>query len=168
MQRISNFERTPNPLGNTMDFSHWFLLFYTVLICYNLGIVWFVQIVVYPLFAQVGEQEYVTYHKFYTSQISLPVIVPGFASFLLPVTLLFLRPESVPLWVAAANVACGLLSLVVTVALEIPRHARLENGGKQPTVIQELIQYNWPRTLGITGSACLTLAMLVLAFSPVQ
>lgn len=149
-----------------MDFLHWFLLFYTVLVCYNLGTIWFAQLVVCPLFAQVGPQEYVTYHKFYSSRIPLPVIIPGFACFLLPIALLFLRPESVPLWIAWANVACGLLSLVVTVALEIPRHYRLEEGGKQPAVIQELIRYNWPRSLGITGSACLTLTMLTLAFSP--
>jgi hypothetical protein len=150
-----------------MNFSHWFLLLYAVLIFYNLGVIWFVQIVVYPLFAQVGLKEYVTYHRFYASQIPLPVIVPGFASFLWPLALIFLRPVSIPLWLALANAACGLLSLYVTVALEIPRHHQLENGGKQMVVIQELIRYNWPRTFGIVGSACLTLAMLTLAFAPV-
>jgi hypothetical protein len=54
----------------------------------------------------------------------------------------------------------------VTVALEIPRHHRLESGGKQEKVIEELIRYNWPRTLAITGSAFLTLMMLMQAFSP--
>ena len=95
-----------------------------------------------------------------------PVIVPGFASFLLPVALVFFRPDSVPSWMALANVACGLVGLVVTVALEIPRHARLEKGGKQEQVIRELIRYNWPRTLSITGQAFLTLLMLVSAFTP--
>jgi len=73
----------------------------------------------------------------------------------------------VPLWMALANVTCALVGLFVTVALEIPRHARLEKGGKQEAVIRELILYNWPRTLAITGSALLTLWMLTLAFSPV-
>ncbi|PSN15625.1 hypothetical protein C7293_06510 [filamentous cyanobacterium CCT1] len=149
-----------------MDFSHGLLLFYTVLICYNLGIIWLAQLVVYPLFAKVGPAEYVTYHKFYSSHIPLPVIIPGFSCFLVPIVIMFLRPESVPLGLALANAACGMLGLWVTVALEIPRHARLERGGKQLEVIQELIRYNWPRTLGITGSAFLTLMMLTLAFSP--
>ncbi|MGH3147838.1 MAG: hypothetical protein ACRDTR_18760 [Rubrobacter sp.] len=150
-----------------MDLSHWFLLLWTVLILYVLGEIWFVQIVVYPLFGKVGEAEYVSYHKFYSSRIPLPVIVPGFASFLVPFALVFLRPESVPLWMVLANVACGLVGLLVTVALEIPRHARLEKGGKQEAVIRELVLYNWPRTLAITGSALLTLMMLVAAFRPV-
>ena len=54
----------------------------------------------------------------------------------------------------------------MTVALEIPRHARLEKGGKSEATIRELILYNWPRTLSITGSACLTLMILTVAFSP--
>jgi hypothetical protein len=150
-----------------MDFSHLFLLVWTVVIFYVTGGIWFAQIVVYPLFGKVGEKEYIAYHKFYSSRIPLPVIVPGFASFLLPIALMFLRPESVPLWMALANVACALVGLFVTVALEIPRHARLEKGGKQEVVIRELILYNWPRTVAITGSALLTLLMLTVAFSPV-
>jgi hypothetical protein len=149
-----------------MDFSHWFLLLWTLVIFYVLGEIWFAQIVVYPLFAKVGQDEYIAYHRFYSSRIPLPVILPGFASFLIPVALVFLRPESVPLWMVLANAACGLAGLVVTVALEIPRHARLEKGGKQEAVIRELILYNWPRTLSITGSALLTVMMLAAAFSP--
>ncbi len=149
-----------------MDFSHLFLLFWTAIVFYVLGGIWFAQIVVYPLFAKVGEVEYVGYHKFYSSRIPLPVILPGFASFLVPLALIFLRPESVPLSLALANAAFGIVGLVVTVGLEIPRHARLEKGGKQETVIRELIRYNWPRTLSITASALLTLVMLAYAFAP--
>jgi hypothetical protein len=149
-----------------VDFSHWFLLLWTVVILYVLGGVWFAQIVVYPLFANVGETEYVAYHKFYSSRIPLPVILPGFASFLLPIGLVFFGPTSVPLWMYLANLVCGLVGFLVTVALEIPRHAKLEEGGKQEAVIRELVLYNWPRTISITGSAFLTVLMLTSAFSP--
>ena len=149
-----------------MDFAHWLLLLWTVVVFYVLGEIWFAQIVVYPLFGKVGKDEYVAYHKFYSSRIPLPVILPGFTSFLLPIALVFFRPDPVPLSLALANVAFGLVGLFVTVALEIPRHARLEKGGKQEAVIRELVLYNWPRTLSITGSALLTLWMLAMAFSP--
>jgi hypothetical protein len=149
-----------------MDLSHSLLLFCTILSFYNVGNILFVQIVVYPLFAKVGSAEYINYHKFYLGQIPLPVIIPGFACFLLPIALIFLRPESVPLWLTLANAVCGLAALLVTVGLEIPRHHRLEKGGKQEGVIQELINFNWPRTFGIVGSAFLTLMMLLRAFLP--
>jgi hypothetical protein len=150
-----------------MDTAHWLLLVWTAVIFYVTGEIWFGQLVVYPLFAKVGAAEYIAYHRYYSSRIPLPVILPGFASFLLPLALVVVRPAPVPLWMALANVACGLVGLVVTVALEIPRHARLEQGGKQETVIRELIRYNWPRTLAITGSALLTLAMLAATLAPV-
>jgi hypothetical protein len=150
-----------------MDFAHWLLLGWTGLILYVFGGIWFVQIVVYPLFGKVGENEYVAYHRFYSSRIPLPVIVPGFASFFLPIALVFLGLGSVPTWIYLANVVCGLVGLLVTVALEIPRHARLEKDGKQEVVIRELILFNWPRTLSITGSAFLTVLMILSAFSPV-
>jgi hypothetical protein len=79
---------------------------------------------------------------------------------------LCLGPGSVPMWLYLANAACGLVGLLVTVLLEIPRHARLEKGGKQDGLIRELILFNWPRTLAITGSACMTVLMLTAAFSP--
>lgn len=150
-----------------MDYAHWLLLVWTALIFAVFGEIWFAQLVVYPLFAKVGPEEYITYHKFYSSRIPLPVIVPGFASFLAPFGLLFFGPESVPTWIYLANVACGVIGLLVTVVLEIPRHARLEKGGKQEAVIRELVLYNWPRTLSITASAFLTLLMLLYAFQPV-
>ncbi len=131
-----------------------------------MSVIWLAQIVVYPLFGKVGPNEYVAYHRFYSSRIPLPVIVPGFACLLLPIALVFLRPDLVPMWTALANAACGLVGLFVTVALEIPRHARLEKGGKSGPVIRELVIYNWPRTLAITGSAFLTLWMLTAAFLP--
>ena len=150
-----------------MDAAHGLLLAWTAVIFYVTGEIWFGQLVVYPLFAKVGAAEYIAYHRYYSSRIPLPVILPGFASFLLPLALVVVRPAPVPLWMALANVVCGLVGLVVTVALEIPRHARLEQGGKQETVIRELIRYNWPRTLAITGSALLTLAMLAAVLAPV-
>ena len=79
-----------------MDFSHWFLVLCAVVAFYNLGVTWFAQVVIYPLFGQVGSAEYRAYHLFYSSRRWLPVIVPGFACFLLPVALVFLRPDPVP------------------------------------------------------------------------
>lgn len=150
-----------------MDFAHLLLLLSAVVAFYVAGQIWFAQVVVYPLFARVGEAEYARYHRLYSSRIPLPVILPGFASFLLPVALVFFAPDSVPPWMTWANAAFGMVGLLVTVALEIPRHARLEKGGKQETVIRELIRYNWPRTLSITASALLALLMLETALTPV-
>jgi hypothetical protein len=124
-----------------------------------LGQIWLAQVAVYPLFHRVGAAEYVAYHRFYAQRIPLPVIVPGFASFLLPVPLAWFGP-ALPAWMHAANIGLGLAGLLITVLLEIPRHARLEQHGKDTAVLAELIRYNWPRTACITMQAGVTVAML--------
>jgi hypothetical protein len=139
------------------------LLLWSALVYWVLGQIWLVQIVIYPLFAKVGEAEYVAYHRFYSRRIPLPIIIPGFASFLLPAALAYFGP-AIPGWMSAANIAAGIVGLLVTVLLEIPRHNRLEKGGRNETTIAELIRYNWPRTASITAQAVVTLLMLIHVF----
>ena len=146
-----------------MQTAEFYLLAWAVLSFWVLGQIWLVQIVIYPLFARVGTTEYVGYHRFYSSRIPLPVILPGFLSFLLPIALAFLGPQ-VPFWMVAANIAMGVVGLLVTVLLEIPRHNRLETRGKDEAIIAELIRYNWPRTVSITLQAMVTVAMLLVVF----
>ncbi len=146
-----------------MDRPELFLLLWSALSFWVLGQIWFVQIVVYPLFAKVGEADYVGYHRFYSRHIPLPVILPGFASFLLPMPLAVWGP-AVPAWMSTANIMTGLAGLIVTVCLEIPRHARLEKGGKADATIAELFRYNWPRTASISIQSLVTLLMLRQVF----
>lgn len=124
---------------------------------------WYAQLVIYPLFAKVGADDYVAYHSFYTRRIPLPVILPGFASFLMPLLLAWLGPPA-PHWLTALNIACGLIGLVVTVALEIPRHTRLEKQGRDDIVIGQLVRFNWPRTLAVTASAACCMVILSKAW----
>ena len=147
-----------------MELSQLFLMFWAALIFWVLGQIWLAQIVVYPLFAKVGAVDYVHYHRFYTQRIPLPVIIPGFASFLLPVALALFGP-TVPLWMSILNIAAGIVGLLVTVMLEIPRHNRLERDGKNDTTIAELIRYNWPRTLSISAQSVITFLMLCYVFA---
>lgn len=149
-----------------MNIEHVVLLIALIIQVYNLGTIWFCQLAVYPLFAKVGPAEYAAYHSYYTSHIMFQVIIPGFLSFVLPVLVLWFLPASVPVLLAIANVAMGIVGLLVTVGLEIPRHNKLDHG-KDERLIRELIAYNWPRTASITVSAALTLAMSSYAFTPV-
>lgn len=142
-----------------MDLSQLLLLSWAGLVFWVLGQVWFAQIVVYPLFAVVGGSEYAEYHRAYARRIALPVIAPGFASFLLPLPLALLGPP-LPAWLHAANIAVGLAGLLLTVLLLIPRHKRLSQRGKDERTIDELVRYNWPRTATVTVQAGLALLML--------
>jgi len=147
-----------------MDLSHAAMLLWAALVFWVLGQIWLVQTVIYPLFAKVGAAEYVRYHSFYTRRIPLVVIVQGFATFLLPIPLAIGGPP-VPAWMSAGNIGAGIVGLLVTVLLEIPRHNLLEGRGKDDQTIAELIRYNWPRTASITAQAFITALMVRHVFA---
>lgn len=134
------------------------LLMWLALVFWATGQIWLAQGTVYPLFAKVNENGYVGYHSFYTRSIRLTVILPGFATFLLPIAMLFYIP-AVSTVLHAANIVAGIIGLIVTVGLEIPRHNKLERIGKNDRVIAELVRYNWPRTASITVQAAIAVLM---------
>lgn len=136
-----------------------YLILWAALSFFTLGQIWFAQIAIYPLFALLGEGEYIPYHRSYTRRIPLVVIVPGFASFLLPMLLTWLVP-TVPTWMHGLNVITGLIGLLLTIGLLIPRHNRLERDGKNDAVINELVGYNWFRTMSMSVQAVVTGCML--------
>ena len=146
---------------------HWFLVFLAVLSMYNCGVIWPTQRVTYPLFHLVAPEQFLAYHRFYNRQITAVVIVPGFLSFLAPLGLLAFRPPTVALWMAVLSAVLGGIALLVTVALEIPRHVRLQKQGKSASIIRELIKYNWLRTAAITAQAILMIWLLIRTFAPI-
>src|SRR5688572_18934346 len=106
-----------------------YLIIWSALSFWTLGQVWFGQVVIYPLFDQVGEHEYIAFHQSYADKIPLVVIIPGFACFLLPTILVWMVP-TMPTWMHVTNVITGLAGLVLTIGLLIPRHNHLEMNGK--------------------------------------
>jgi hypothetical protein len=94
----------------------WWLLFATALLSiWNAGIVWFVQIGVYPLWPFVGPKEFQTYHLRWWRYMQ-PAFGPVVLMFLCSVALLFLRPQGILtefLWLGIA-LQIGVHSLTVT------------------------------------------------------
>lgn len=140
------------------------LLLWSGLAFWVLGHVWIIQIVIYPLFAKVGDADFAEYHRFYSRRVIPTALIPGFASFLLPIPLMFLGPK-VSFWMETTLVATGMFGLLVTVALQIPRHLILARKGKDARIIEQLISYNWLRTLSVSVQAGVTFVMLYLVFA---
>lgn len=154
-------------MGNVMDASHWFLLICLALNIFGCGFTWLVQAANYPLFAMVASADFVAYHKAHTRWVMPVVIIPAFIANGASILFIFGRPDSVPTWAALLNGALGLLILVVTVAIEIPRHLRLDKDGKSDTLIRSLVMNNWIRTSAFTAQAILMLWLITVAFVPV-
>ncbi len=120
------------------------------------GLVWFVQVVHYPLFAQVGADGFVVYEREHirrTNRIVVPTMLAEAGSAGL---LLWVEPGS-PLVVAGA----GLLAAIwlSTFAIQVPLHAKLERGF-DPGVQRRLVATSWFRTLAWSARGAIALALL--------
>ncbi len=124
------------------------------------GLIWFVQIVHYPLFASVGRQGFNTYaarHNRLTSIVVMPLMLVEAAT----AVMLLVNPPAF-LAGAASVVQFGLVVLIwiSTFAVQVPLHRRLGRGFDRETV-SRLVSTNWVRTtLWTTRSAILLIALL--------
>jgi hypothetical protein len=112
------------------------------------GLIWFVQIVHYPLFAQIPDEvatAYAVRHQSRTTLIVAPTMLVELIASIGLVTMLETRGV---LPVAAV----GLLALawVSTFAVQVPLHAKLL---REPSaaVVRRLVVSNWVRTVAWSG-----------------
>jgi hypothetical protein len=120
------------------------------------GLIWFVQVAHYPLFAAVGRAEFARYQVSNvraTSFVVGPLLAAEGASTLGLVVL----SGGVLTWVGA-----GLLCLIwlSTAFLQVPCHSRLERGF-DPATAARLVRTNWIRTIGWTARGGCALGLLV-------
>ncbi|QDU49445.1 hypothetical protein Pan110_17820 [Gimesia panareensis] len=126
---------------------------------YMVGLIWFVQVAHYPVFALVGKQEFVPFqlaHQLRTTLVVGPMmLIEAFST----IGLVYWRPSGFT--AAEAWTGVGLLFVVwfSTALLQVPRHQRLIQGydGRQ---IRLLVGTNWVRTLAWTGRGALLVGYL--------
>lgn len=127
-----------------------------------LGIIWFVQIVHYPLFARVGEQQFAPYATTHAKLTTRVVALPMCAELATGLALLFTLPAGVASWQPVAGIATLFLVWVATLLLSVPRHTRLAHGFDHSTW-RSLCASNWIRTVTWTLRTGLVLWMLANA-----
>ncbi len=112
------------------------------------GVIWFVQVVHYPLFASVGRSEFAAYEAEHTVRtgwvVGPPMLVEISTSTLALVP--GLRPEFFPLWVAVAGEVLVGVIWISTATLQVPLHGRLVRGFDAKAVAR-LVSSNWVRTV---------------------
>lgn len=125
------------------------------------GIIWFVQVVHYPLFASVGGQEFVVYeqlHKKLTTLVVAPLmLVELFSSFLMPL----LSTNSLVRSLSGLAFLFILLIFFSTAFIQVPLHEKLSSS-HSAQVIERLVFSNWFRTILWTGKSILLSILLVM------
>ena len=122
------------------------LLAHAAATLFMVGVIWFVQLVHYPLFARVGRPGFAAYSGSHTRLTGLVVGPPMLLEAATAVALVVWTPPgiSVPLvWAGLILVAGIWLS---TAFLQSPRHTTLGRGF-DPSVHRFLVTSNWLRTV---------------------
>lgn len=123
------------------------------------GVIWFVQVVHYPLFGLVGADGWAAYAAGHSARISALIALPWAVEGLTGLALLALRPAGVPFWLPAADLTLLGVAVAVTVLVSAPQHGVL-GAGFDPGAHRLLLTTNWLRTAAWTGCGAVSLAML--------
>jgi hypothetical protein len=127
-----------------------------------MGLIWFVQLVHYPLFDAVGSDQFVAYesaHQRRTSWVVGPLMgVEGVSALAIAAAL---RDE---VGFVLTLIGLGLLAVIhaSTVMLQVPAHRRLSER-YDAEVVHRLVRTNWVRTIGWSLRVVVALAMIVTA-----
>ena len=115
------------------------------------GMVWVVQLVVYPAFRTVGPTAaWAEHHRRHSSAMATVIALPWAVQGLTVALLLLRRPGPLVLLTAAL----AAVTVLVTVAVSVPLHTRLGDG-YDDALARRLISTNWWRTAAWTaGTAC--------------
>lgn len=126
------------------------------------GLIWFVQIVHYPLTGSVGAEALATYQAKHMRRTSWVVGPPMLLEAAMAGWLLLDPPGGVPRWMLWAGAGLLVVVWMSTALLQVPAHNRLLTEGSTRAV-PRLVSTNWIRTIGWTVRAGLALWVLILA-----
>jgi len=135
------------------------LLIHTFATLFMTGIIWFVQVVHYPLFDRVGASSFVAYEKQHAMRTGW-VVGPVMCVEALTALALTVYP---PLGVPVGSLLLGLvlvgIAWFLTAFLQVPQHRALARG-YDAKVHRRLVVTNWFRTVVWTMRSVLVLWML--------
>lgn len=129
---------------------------------YMVGVIWFVQVVHYPLFARVGEGGFGPYSEAHSRLTTYVVGPPMLAEAGTALLLVLLRPGGVPLWAVLAGLALLGLIWASTALVQVPRHTALGSGFDR-AAWSGLVRTNWVRTAAWSARGALVLWMAARA-----
>lgn len=116
----------------------------TIFLC---GVIWFVQIIHYPLFRNIGPIEFTGYHRNYVARIKYIVIPAMLTELVCAFALPIMAPS---LWSTPTyQISLGILVIIwlSTFFLQAPLHEILRREFHRHEH-RLLVQTNWVRTLG--------------------
>lgn len=134
---------------------------------YLAGVIWLIQLVHYPMLAELNPADAGESCRRHASRITPVVGVPMLIEAACAVALVLLeQPRPGFALLAWLGLIVVVLLWAVTFLVQVPQHARLarQSGAIDGAAIANLVRWNWCRTALWTLRAILTAAILVTGF----
>jgi hypothetical protein len=122
------------------------------------GVIWFVQIVHYPLFKRVGRDGFVEYERRHQQRTTIVVAPLMLLEAFTAALLVLWRPAGVAVWLPWAGAALVAVMWGSTFFWQVPAHEKLA-AGFDPNMHLRLVSSNWVRTAGWTLRGLIVCAM---------
>ena len=126
---------------------------------FMVGLIWFVQIVHYPLFSYVCSNEFGTFHKHHKILITPVVGFVMIVELVTTVILIFQIPVGIPNWTVIVGIILIGVIWISTLFLQIPYHNNLSSKFDK-NVLMMLVNTNWIRTICWSLRGIIVLIML--------
>ena len=123
------------------------------------GVIWFVQIVHYPLMARVSRGEFAAYASEHQRRTTFVVAPAMLIEAVTASVILAMPPAGMSPVLPVAGTSLLAVIWLSTFLVQVKQHARLANGFDAATH-RRLVRSNWVRTAAWTGRGILALAML--------
>lgn len=136
-----------------------FLLLQVGATLFMVGLIWFVQIVHYPLFGRVGREGFADYSVAHSRLTGLVVGPPMLVEAATAVLLVVRPPEGVPYLLPLLGLVLLAVVWLSTALLQSPQHGVL-GSGFVPASHRFLVASNWVRTVCWTARGILVLLMI--------
>ena len=119
---------------------------HTVSTLFMTGVIWYVQLAHYPLFATIPASDFPAYEAQHTQRTSWVVMLPMIVEALTAIALVAMPPRGIPPAVVGVGLAGVVVIWLSTALLQVPCHRRLAHGFS-PAVHRRLVGTNWIRTV---------------------
>jgi hypothetical protein len=129
----------------TESFLMMLLLSHVAATLFMTGVIWFVQLVHYPLFASVGCNDFPAYEQQHSVRTTWVVAPAMFVEAVTALLLFWWHPLGVSAWQLSTGMTLVAVLWLSTALVQVPCHNALSQGFDS-TVHQRLVRTNWVRT----------------------
>jgi hypothetical protein len=134
----------------------WILVGQVLATLFMTGLIWFVQIVHYPLFDRVGES-FTAYHRAHSRWTTWVVGPPMLIEAATCLWTAVRPPQDVPGWQASLGLGLLVTIWISTATLQVPQHRRLARGF-ETRAYRRLVATNWLRVVAWSLRALLVVS----------